>query len=281
MENMSNSTLPPIPDGCGILPVAENRIAHGPEPELLDAVPEGFDPPAALQPAVSTLNDALEAAYRRVLARAFAIAAVALFFSAVLAHSLQDVPFLQESLIFSKITVRLVFGAQMLFVAFCSRYVEELGIEAAGTLLFAYAAFTAIEFSLLISPAALVVVFLCAGLMYAGTAAWGYLSGADLARPAVPVFMIMGGGVVLVAVNSLFGTSKVVWGFTALEIVIFAVLAAYHAQEIRDFYQDFDDDNAQGWKASVLGALLLFMNSVNVYLLLASFLPSRDETGDD
>ncbi len=48
---MSDSTpklphgeLPPIPEGCGILPVAENRIAPGPHPELLDQLPEGFVP---------------------------------------------------------------------------------------------------------------------------------------------------------------------------------------------------------------------------------------------
>ena len=47
MDRMSDPSLPhgelpPIPDGCGILPIAENRIARGPHPELLDAVSEGF-----------------------------------------------------------------------------------------------------------------------------------------------------------------------------------------------------------------------------------------------
>ena len=55
-------------------------------------------------------------------------------------------------------------------------------------------------------------------------------------------------------------------------VVIFGGLMAFFAQQIRDLYQDFDDDNAQGWKASVLGALLLLVNSVNVYLLVVTFL---------
>ena len=42
--NLTHGQLPPIPDGCGILPIAENRIARGPHPELLDALPEGFEP---------------------------------------------------------------------------------------------------------------------------------------------------------------------------------------------------------------------------------------------
>jgi hypothetical protein len=57
-------------------------------------------------------------------------------------------------------------------------------------------------------------------------------------------------------------------------------LASYFGQQIRDFYQDFDDDNAQGWKASVLGALLLTVNLINVFLLFSSFL-SREIEEDD
>ena len=56
------------------------------------------------------------------------------------------------------------------------------------------------------------------------------------------------------------------------------------ARRYRDFYQDFDDDNAQGWKASVLGALLLVVNLVNVFLLFSSLCSSffsRESDEDD
>ena len=92
--------------------------------------------------------------------------------------------------------------------------------------------------------------------------------------------MMLGGFAIVGIVNSLLHTSNFVWFLCSVEIVVFAALGGYYAQEIRDFYQDFDDDNAQGWKASVLGALLLLINSVNVYLLVASFLPSREDERD-
>jgi FtsH-binding integral membrane protein len=116
--------------------------------------------------------------------------------------------------------------------------------------------------------------------MYAVTALWGYLRGADLARPVTGIFMILTGGLILVAVNKLLGTSMSTWAPSSLAVVIFAGLASYFGQQIRDFYQDFDDDNAQGWKASVLGALLLTVNLINVFLLFSSFL-SREIEEDD
>lgn len=281
---LAHGELPPIPDGCGILPVAENRIARGPHPELLDVVPEQFAHTALDSAPLPVLNDAMEQAYRRVLARAFAIAACALFFAALLALSLVGSPVMQQDFLdrlsLSQIVIRAVFLAQVLIVAFCSRYVEKLAILPAAVLLFAYSAFTALEFSLLVSPITLAIVFLCAGLLYAATAAWGYALGADLARPITVVFATAGGFAIVAIVNSLLHTSKFVWFLSSVEIVVFALLGGYFAQQIRDFYQDFDDDNAQGWKASVLGALLLLINSVNVYLLVASYLPSLGDERD-
>ncbi len=283
--NLTHGQLPPIPDGCGILPIAENRIARGPHPELLDALPEGFEPLApTLDAGVPVLNDALEQGYRRVLARALALAAGALLLTSAVAASLIHGTGLPQSLVGSQLTARIVLISQVLFLAFCSRYVEKLSMAPAAVLLFAYSAFSALEFSALLPPRMLAIAFLCAGLMYALTAFWGFLRGCDLAHPATAIFMILGGSAILAVVNKLLGTPKLSWTLSSVVVVIFGGLAGYFGQEIRDFYQDFDDDNAQGWKASVLGALLLVVNLVNVFLLFSSLCSSffsRESDEDD
>jgi FtsH-binding integral membrane protein len=275
--------LPPVPDGCGILPIAENRIARGPSPELIDLPPEGLaslsnelQPPPVL-PLV--LNDALEQTYRRVLARAFALAACALLLAALTAASLIHNSSLRQSFLGAQLLFRGVFVLQLLLIGLCSRFVEKLPIALAAVLLFAYACFCALEFSMLLSPATLAVAFLCVALMYAVTALWGLIRHDDLALPIAPIFMILAGGVILVAVNSLLHTPSFAWTLSSLAVVIFACLAGYYGQQIRDFYQEYDDDDAEGWKASVLGALLLLVNSVNAYLLVTTFL-TRDNDSD-
>jgi FtsH-binding integral membrane protein len=265
------------------MPVAENRIARGPHPELLDALPEGFAP--LITGPDPELNDALEQTYRQVLARALALAGCALLLAAATAFSLNADSSLQRNVVdglFSsalsaQLVLRAIFVVQLLFVGICSRYVEKLSIAPAAVLLFAYAIFCALEFSALLPSTTLAVAFLCAGLMYTATAAWGFVRHFDLARPVTGFCMILAGGVILVAINLLAHTPSSVWTVTSLAVVVFAGLAACHAQQIRDFYQDFDDDNAEGWKASVLGALLLLINSVNIYFLLVTFLPSKDQ----
>jgi FtsH-binding integral membrane protein len=283
--SLSHGELPPIPDGCGILPVAENRIARGPHPVLLDAVPESSHPlvpesdfatPGIDEP----LNDALEQTYRRVLARALALASAAMLLTAAVAASLVGNPGLEQSFLAGQLIARAVFITQVIFLGLCSRYVPKLGIVPAAVLLFAYAAFCGLEFSALLSPSTLAVVFLSAGLMYAVTALWGFLRGSDLARPVTAIFMILAGGAIMASVNLALGSPNLTWSLSSVAVVIFAMLASGHAQQIRDFYQDFDDDNAQGWKASVLGALLLLVNLVNLYLLAGSAL-SRDRDDRD
>ena len=277
--SLPHGQLPPIPDGCGILPVAENRIARGPHPELLDVVPEGFAPLAngagSATPDSVPLNDALEQSYRRVLARALGLAGVALFFASFIAGSVLRDASLQQSVQASYLLPRAIFVFQLVLVSFCNRYVQKLAIAPAALLLFTYAGFCALEFSALfvfLPAVALAAGFLCAGLTYSVAAAWGFIRRDDLARPRTPIFMLLAGGVIVFAVNSLLHSGRATWNVSALAVVIFVLLADYYAEQIRDFYQEFDDDNAEGWKASVLGALLLLLNSVNLYLLLVSML---------
>jgi FtsH-binding integral membrane protein len=263
---LPHGQLPPILEGSGIMPIAENRIARGPHPELLDLPPAGFALFSGEQTS-PVLNDALEQLYRRVLSRALALASCALLSAALVAASLVHNESLRQEFFAAQLLFRVIFVVQVLFVGYCSRYVEKLTIAPAAMLLFAYSSFCALEFSALIAPATLAVAFLCVALMYAAAAFWGFIRRADLALPITGVFMILTGGAILIAVNGLLHTPSSAWTLSALAVVIFACLAGYYGQQIRDFYQEFDDDNAQGWKASVLGALLLIVNSVNLYLL--------------
>lgn len=283
-SSLPPGALPPIPDGCGILPIAENRLhqdtAAAGAGVCTPHLPEdgNFGPPGdsgGIDP------DPMERHYRRVLARALALCGGALLLTAAVSATLAGA---EQNIFAGQIAARAIFVTQLLFIAFCGRFVQKLSMIPAGVLLFAYAAFCGLEFSALLPPASLAAAFLCAGLMYAATAIWGFARGCDLARPVVPIFMIPAGGLILVSVNLAFGTPRFAWTLSSIAVVVFAALAGFHAQQIRDFYQDFDDDNAEGWKASLVGALLLLLNSVNLYLLvagalveLASFFSGDDE----
>ncbi len=262
------------------MPIAENRIARGPHPELLDALPEGFTSlPAEQDSSAPVLDDALEETYRRVLARALGIAACALFLGSLTAATLIHDSSEHHSFLFASLYIRAIFLIQFLFIGFCNRYIGKLSIAPATVFLSAYAVVSALEFSTLISPLSLAVAFLCAGLMYGLAAQWAFRHHFDLARPVTVIFMILAGGSILVVVNLILRTPSSVWTLSSIAVVVFAFLAGYYAQQIRDFYQEYDDDNTEGWKASVLGALLLLINSVNAYLLVASF-QSRGEDRD-
>jgi len=285
-SQFSRSKLPPIPEGCGVLPAAENRIGTGPQAELWDAISEEHAPraeetgrwvgdPRKLPPP----DDALERRYRLVLARALALTSAALLLSAAMAYSLIGHPPPGGAPFSAPVFFKVIFVSQLFLVGMVSRYVQRLGALAAAMLLFSYAAFCGMEFAWLVSAQTLAVAFLCGALMCGATAGWGYLRRANLARPITPVIMTLGGGLTLVAVNLALGTPKLAWTLSSIMVVLFAAVEGAHAHQVRDFYQEFDDDNAAGWKASVLGALLLMVNSVNLYLLLTSYLGRSMEEG--
>ena len=56
------------------------------------------------------------------------------------------------------------------------------------------------------------------------------------------------------------------WGTACTAFMIFAALASYYCDDISDLDLEFDDD-LSGWKSAVCGALILYLNFINLYLL--------------
>ena len=73
--------MPPVPEGCGILPVTENRLRCEAHSEL--PVPKtSLEFPEERKCTVELLEDRLERTYRRVLVRALGLCAGALLLTA-------------------------------------------------------------------------------------------------------------------------------------------------------------------------------------------------------
>src|SRR6266516_439571 len=109
--NRPVSQVPPIPEGCGILPFAENRL---PENRLhRHAGPQL--PGEANFGASSAEGDRMEQTYRRVLARAFGLCAGALLLTAAIAASLVSNPGTQQNPFAGQIAAKAIFVTQLLF----------------------------------------------------------------------------------------------------------------------------------------------------------------------
>ena len=108
--------------------------------------------------------------------------------------------------------------------------------------------------------------FFGASAMFGAAAIYGATTKRNLNSLGGFLFMGMIGVVVASIVNVLLGSSPLGWAIALIGVVVFTVYTAYDVQKIS--YGDYAASLGSVEKASVLGAIHLYINFVNIFLFL-------------
>jgi hypothetical protein len=96
---------------------------------------------------------------------------------------------------------------------------------------------------------------------------FGYVTKSDLTRAGNMLFMVLIGVVLASLVNIFLKSSTLGWIITIAGIIVFVGLVAYDTQKIKQFAQAAYDPET-GRKLAVIGALSLYLDFINLFLLL-------------
>ena len=117
--------------------------------------------------------------------------------------------------------------------------------------------------------------FFATAAAFAGLSLWGYTTKKDLS--GMGTFLIMGlVGLIVASIINMFlqsGTMALVISFVG--VLIFAGLTAYDTQKIKSMYAYVAGTDMMG-KTVIMGALSLYLDFVNMFQFLLSFMGSRD-----
>jgi FtsH-binding integral membrane protein len=120
-------------------------------------------------------------------------------------------------------------------------------------------------------------IFFVTAIAFAGLSLWGYTTKKDLSGWGT--FLIMGviGLVVASLVNIFLQSPAVMFAVSALGVLIFAGLTAYDTQNIKNTYLQLaaSDETFLG-KAAIIGALQLYLNFLNMFMMLLSLFGNRE-----
>jgi hypothetical protein len=118
-----------------------------------------------------------------------------------------------------------------------------------------------------------ITAFLAASAMFGAAAIYGATTKRSLTNLGGFLFMGMIGLLVASIVNIVLGSSPLGWAIALIGVVIFTVYTAYDVQRIS--YGDYAAALGSVEKASVLGAIHLYINFVNLFLFLLRLMGSR------
>jgi FtsH-binding integral membrane protein len=171
----------------------------------------------------------------------------------------------------------IVMLAPIALVFFFSFKLESMSFATAQTVFWAYAGLMGLSLAAIFAVytgASIARVFFITAGTFAGTSLWAYTTRADLSR--VGSFMMMGliGIIIASVVNISLASPALYFAISIAGVVVFVGLTAYDTQKIKEMYLESDLGEVMGKKA-LMGALALYLDFINLFLMLLRFFGDR------
>ena len=172
----------------------------------------------------------------------------------------------------------LVMLAPLGMVLFLSVRIQKISAAAAQTSFWIFAGVMGLSLSyifLAYTGSSIVRVFIITAATFGSLSLYGYTTKRNLGPLGAFLFMGLIGLIIAMIVNSFFVQSgQFDFVISILGVLIFAGLTAYDTQKIKSIYMVSDSSEASEKKA-VMGALALYLDFINIFILLLRFMGDR------
>jgi uncharacterized protein len=175
----------------------------------------------------------------------------------------------------------IIMFAPLVMVFAFGALINRLSQAAAQLFFYAYAALMGVSLSsifLIYTGTSIAQTFVITAIAFAGLSLYGYTTKRDLS--GMGTFLMMGliGLLVAMVVNIFLASSALAFAISAIGVLIFAGLTAYDTQSIKTEYIAHAQHGDQEWlgKSAIMGALRLYLDFINMFMFLLSFLGNRE-----
>ena len=155
--------------------------------------------------------------------------------------------------------------------------INKLSAGTALTLFFVYAGLLGLSLAsifLVYTGQSITQVFFISAATFGAMSLWGYTTQRDLTGMGSFMFMGLIGIVIASLVSIFLHSSGLGWAISVIGVLVFVGLTAYDTQRIKEMYNVNDDGTISGRKA-VMGALSLYLDFINLFLMLLRLMGNR------
>jgi uncharacterized protein len=155
--------------------------------------------------------------------------------------------------------------------------INRLSAGTALTVFFAYAALLGLSLAsifLVYTHVSIARVFFISAATFGATSLYGYTTQRDLTSLGSFMFMGLIGIIIASVVNIFLRSTGLDWAISVIGVLVFVGLTAYDTQSIKEMYDVNDDGSVAGRKA-VMGALRLYLDFINLFLMLLRLFGDR------
>lgn len=167
--------------------------------------------------------------------------------------------------------------APLALVLLLSFRIEKMSLGAAKTAFWAYAALVGLSLSgifFVYTGTSIARTFFITAATFLAMSLFGYTTRADLARTGSFLLMGLVGIIIASIVNVFLASSIVQLAISVVGVIVLVGLTAYDTQRIREIYLNSDSPAIAGKKA-IMGALALYLDFLNLFILLMQLTGNR------
>ena len=163
------------------------------------------------------------------------------------------------------------------FVFYLSARINKMSVSAAQITFWIFSAIMGLSLASIFiqfTGASIARVFFITSGTFAGMSLYGYTTKRDLTK--LGGFLIMGliGIIIASIVNIFIGSGPMQFAISVIGVLIFVGLTAYDTQKIKNMYYAGDSNSIESKKA-LMGALRLYLDFINLFILLMQLFGQR------
>ena len=227
-----------------------------------------------------------EAVGKKFMANVFLLMGLGLVLTAIAAYYTASTPALLESMINETETTKslsmlgwIIMLAPLAFVLVISFGVNKLSYSALVALFTVYSLVMGMSLSfifLMYTMSSIATTFLVSAGMFGVMALVGYTTDTDLTKMGSILLMALFGLIIASLVNIFLGSSMLDWIISFVGVLLFAGLTAWDVQKMKNMSLSEYAGTATGKKLSLIGALNLYLDFINLFLFLLRFFGRRN-----
>ena len=163
------------------------------------------------------------------------------------------------------------------FVFYLSARINKMSVSSAQITFWIFSAIMGLSLAsifIVYTQASIARVFFISSGTFAAMSLYGYTTKKDLTKLGGFLFMGLIGIIIASIVNIFIGSSALQFAISVIGVLVFVGLTAYDTQNIKNMYYGGDSEEI-GSKKALMGALKLYLDFINLFILLLQLFGQR------
>lgn len=220
----------------------------------------------------------IAAEQQRFITKVYAWVSFALIITAAVAKYTVSSEFLLQMIFGNRYGFIGLIILEFILVARLIRIVNRISAVMTTALFLLYSAINGLTLSVVFlnyTSGSIASTFYVTAATFAVMSAYGYFTKSDLTKWGNLLFMGLVGVIIASVVNFFLNSTMLYWITTYIGIMIFVGLIAYDTQKIKNINVIGNEGTQEDRKEAILGALVLYLDFINLFLMLLRVLGRR------